>query len=110
MEKGMILRGHRVKGYILEGRSQDMDGEEYQKNKTKKKELKFTDKRRHRRHLLDLPIQSYLAGMKIGRPGFTLNVSEEGFAIELPEKFMWGNFFAGPPGERASGEFLLGKA
>ena len=90
MQKGMIPREHEGKEYILEVRSQDIDREQYQKNKTKEKELKFTDKRRHRRHLLDLPIQYYLAGMKIGRPGFTLNVSEEGLAIELPEKLKVG--------------------
>jgi hypothetical protein len=54
----------------------------------KEKGPESTDKRRHRRHLLKLPIEYFypLADIKIGCPGFTLNVSEEGLSVDLFDK------------------------
>jgi hypothetical protein len=52
--------------------------------------LKSLDKRRHRRRLLNLPIEYSSADKNIGGGGFTLNVSEEGLSVDLPEKLEVG--------------------
>lgn len=52
--------------------------------------LKSPDKRRHRRRLLNLPIEYFSTNKNIGRGGFTLNVSEEGLSVDLPEKLEVG--------------------
>jgi Tfp pilus assembly protein PilZ len=52
--------------------------------------LKSPEKRSYQRHLLNLPLEYYWADIKIGRPGFTLNISEEGLAVDLPEKLEVG--------------------
>ncbi len=49
-----------------------------------------TDKRQNHRHSLNLPVEYYLADLKAGNPGFTFNVSEEGLAVDLPEKLEVG--------------------
>jgi len=52
--------------------------------------LKSLDKRRHRRRLLNLPIEYSSADKNIGRGGSTLNVSEEGLSVDLPENLEVG--------------------
>ena len=55
--------------------------------------LKSLDKRRHRRWLLNLPIEYSSADKNIGRGGFTLNVSEKGLSVDIPEKLEVGQNF-----------------
>ena len=55
--------------------------------------LKSLDKRRHRRRLLNLPIEYSSADKNIGRGGFTLNVSEKGLSVDIPEKLEVGQNF-----------------
>jgi len=52
--------------------------------------LKSLDQRRHRRRLLNLPVEYSSADKNIGRGGFTLNVSEEGLSLDIPEKLEVG--------------------
>jgi hypothetical protein len=52
--------------------------------------LKSFDKRQYPRHFLNLPIQCYLPDKAVGRSGSTVNISEEGLAVELPEKLEVG--------------------
>jgi Tfp pilus assembly protein PilZ len=56
----------------------------------KNDEDNLADTKRRGRHLLDLPIEYYLGDMKVGRPGFTVNASKEGLAVDLPEKLKVG--------------------
>jgi hypothetical protein len=56
----------------------------------KEKGPESADKRHHRRRLLNLPIEYSSADKNIGRGGFTLNVSEEGLSVDLPEKLEVG--------------------
>jgi len=67
------------------------DKDQYRKNSKMETEITFTEKRRHIRHLLGLPIKYYLPNMEVGRLGFTLNISQEGLAVELPERLKVGD-------------------
>ena len=67
-----------------------LTGSNIRRIKRTNNEENLADTRRHRRHLLVLPIEYYLAEMQIGRPGFTVNASQEGLAIDLPEKLKVG--------------------
>src|SRR3974390_1850445 len=89
MEKGINLRKNRIEAYIPEITAKDRG--QYPKHKKKETEVKFTDKRRFRRHLLGLPSKYYLSGTEIGRAAFTVDISEEGLAIEFPEKLKAGD-------------------
>jgi hypothetical protein len=55
--------------------------------------LNSLDKRRHGRRLLNLPIEYSSADKNIGRGGFTLNVSEKGLSVDIPEKLEVGQNF-----------------
>jgi hypothetical protein len=52
--------------------------------------LKSFDKRQYPRRFLNLPIQYYLPDKMVGHSGSTVNISEEGLAVELPEKLEVG--------------------
>jgi len=52
--------------------------------------LKSLDQRRYRRRSLNLPVEYSSADKNIGRGGFTLNVSEEGLSLDIPEKLEVG--------------------
>ncbi len=52
--------------------------------------LKSPEKRSYQRRLLNLPVKYHLPGIEIGRPGFTLNISEEGLGVDLLEKLRVG--------------------
>jgi hypothetical protein len=52
--------------------------------------VKPPDQRRHRRWLLNLPVEYSSADKNIGCGGFTLNVSEGGLSLDIPEKLEVG--------------------
>jgi len=55
--------------------------------------LKSFDKRQYPRRFLNLPIQCYLPDKTAERSGSTVNISEEGLAVELSEKLEVGHIF-----------------
>ena len=52
--------------------------------------LKFLDKRQYPRRFVNLPIQYHLPDKAVGGSGSTLNISEGGLAVELPDKLEVG--------------------
>jgi len=48
------------------------------------------EERKHPRFLLNLPIEYYLVDSKVNHPGYTLNASEGGLMVNIPERLEVG--------------------
>jgi hypothetical protein len=57
---------------------------------TEEGEKIVADKRRHQRHSFNLPMEYHRADSKTGHPAFTLNISEKGLLIDLPDELEVG--------------------
>ncbi len=51
---------------------------------------KEAGKRRYRRYAQKFPIAYFLPDINVGRPAYSLDVSEEGLSVDLPEKLEVG--------------------
>jgi uncharacterized CHY-type Zn-finger protein len=92
VEKGSVFCGECQKELSGKPDQTKLIRRNIRRMKNKEKEPESADKRHHRRHLLKLPVEYShpLAGIKIGCPGFTLNVSEEGLSLDLFDKLEVG--------------------